>query len=50
MTNRQSLVEPFVWLTSRMTQPQSKSLPLLEATAAYKRAIYREQSNIFCYA
>lgn len=25
VTNRQSLVEPFVWLTSRMTQPQSKS-------------------------
>ncbi|XP_060563216.1 NF-kappa-B inhibitor-interacting Ras-like protein 1 [Ruditapes philippinarum] len=23
--NRQSLVEPFVWLTSRITQPQSKS-------------------------
>ncbi len=26
VANRQSLIEPFVWLTSKMTQPPSKAL------------------------
>jgi NF-kappa-B inhibitor-interacting Ras-like protein len=42
VSNRQSLLEPFVWITSKMTQPQAKSFQPFSSSRS-KKASYTDQ-------